>query len=176
MKLPQGFLPQLTAFFHEAAIAGWAATGDSEGTPAPRRPGHTRHVYRRDNFLYEDEFAGFFRSRGEEIVYWNFAGERGTDWRPIWDQQYRGGVMEERFGDTRFAYDVFGILKQALADKPRDSFQPRGPHKFQLGDWKYVAQWDGGIESFRGEETIYRDGLPVFFHWFQGGLIWPKRD
>ncbi|MEO8557957.1 MAG: DUF5680 domain-containing protein [Rhodospirillales bacterium] len=181
IKPLQDFLPQLTAFFHDAAIAGWASTeADDDGPSSPRRPGHTRHVYRRDNFLYEDEFAGFFRSRGEEIVYWNFApgnnAQGATDWRPVWDQQYRGGVMEEKIGDTGFAGAVFGFLKQALADKPRGQFQPRGPNKFELGDWKYSADWDGDIKSFRGEETVYRNGLPVFFHWFQGGLLWPKRD
>jgi len=173
MKLTPDFLSKLTEFFHEAAIAAWA----SDGTTTPsRRPQHTRHVHRSGNFLYEDEFAGFFRSRGEEIVYWNFGGEGTADWRPIWDQQYRGGVTEEKIGDTAFAGDAFGVLKQALTDKPRGQFQPRGPHKFQLGDWKYAAQWEGDIKSFRGEETIYRGGLPVFFHWFQGGLLWPKKD
>jgi hypothetical protein len=90
----------------------------------------------------------------------------------LWTALYGGGMPQLHHGNKELAEETFSFLKHALSqDKDEKSFRPRGPRQFPEGIWKYESKWGGDIKKFRGEETIFKNGMPVFTHDFLGGLF-----
>lgn len=155
------FLADLNDFFGRAALATYAATG---ARVSAQRPGFEELEYRNGIWAYRDSYAGYLRSRGQEVIWY--------EGRPVWTQSYGGG-MEGRFqDDCAFAGETFAFLKAALASgEKRKVFQPRGPMRLTERDWEYLSYTYGDISEFSGAEEIRHKGAQVFTHQYFGGLI-----
>ncbi len=161
-------LGQLNSFLGKAALATYATGGEAVDPLTPnfisRFNGFKELEYKEKDFYYRDSYAGFFRSAGQETVW--FKG------KPVWSQSYGGGMEKKFCKDEKFAKETFDFLKKAMSTGEKVlAFQPRGPEEFEDGDWEYSCDWQGDIAGFKGaEKIIYRDRA-VFAHDFFGGLL-----
>jgi hypothetical protein len=157
----QELLIALHDFFVEAALATYAGGG---GEVDPWRTGFSELEYRKGDWYYRDSYTGYFRSWGQETIWYQD--------KPLWTSLYGGGMTDDRRGDKEFAGKTFNFLKKALASGEKGTqFQPRGPEKFTDGDWSYLCSLDGDIMKFQGAESISFEGRVIFTHSFIGGLI-----
>ena len=155
------FIEQLNKFLGKAALGAYA--GGGKGVE-PQRDGFIEYEYREDDFYYRDSYAGYIRSAGQEVVWYQG--------KPVWIQSYMGGMTPEHREDAEFAGETFSFLKKALSHGEKiESFQPRGERNFKDGDWKYQCEWTGDITEFKGGEKILYKGDTVFTHDFFGGLL-----
>jgi hypothetical protein len=156
------FLRELNQFLGEASRSTYAGgmAGTVEG-------GYTALAYRKGDWNYKDMYTGWFRSWGTETIFY-----KG---RPVWVQNYGGGMEEKHVQDTAFAHETFEFLKKALkSGEKAGQFQPRGQKFFKDGDWEYHSSLNGDISAFTGSEEIRHKGERVFFHDFVGGIVIPK--
>jgi hypothetical protein len=154
-------LIQLNQFLGKAMLATYAGEGKEV---KPQRPGFKEFEYSEEPFYYRDSYMGWFKSAGQETVWYND--------KPFWTQLYGGGMFPEYQNDQEFASQTFDFLKQAMSAGDKSStFQPRGLNGFKDGDWQYTNTMEGDITQFKGEEKILYRGKPVFFHYFFGGLV-----
>lgn len=153
-------LDELFAFIDEAGKATYAGGGTYAES---ERPGFKELVFSKGNFSYRDSYAGFYRSKGTEVV-------RFMD-KPIWASLYGGGMVA---GFEQFTGDTFTFLKQVMLhdESGFDSF--RGPHKYTMGEWEYIYTQEGDITEFTGYEEIRHNAEVVFTHRIMGGLIVEK--
>lgn len=159
MEIP---IDKLTSFLQKASLATYAGDGPEI---RPEREGFKELEYKENYWSYRDSYTGYFRSFGHEIV--RYAG------KPVWNQLYGGGMIEEFLNDHNLAKKTFSFLKKALSQK-QNPFQPRGPDLLEDGDWRYANTLQGGIGLFSGHEEIFFQGRKVFFHNYFGGLIQNK--
>jgi hypothetical protein len=162
-------LKKLNSFLGRAALTTYAGGGPNVD---PDEPGFKELEYREGDWHYKDSYTGFFRSWGREVVWYQD--------KPVWNQLYGGGMQPGYCDDTKFARDTFDFLKKALSDGEKvEDFQPRGPKKYEDGDWSYICKWKGSIEKFEGHEEIAYKSKTVFTHDFFGGLAiakdWPGK-
>ena len=145
--------------------------------------------------IYTDQYNGNIVDSGQETI--------SLDLAPIWRNQYHGGSRAFfRPHETELAGKVptkesmhsviTAFLKQALLEMPED-FPVRGPRKFEAGsaqlgdeiisgDWLYTNEWNqlplvetnDPFASFQGMEKISFNGQDVYFHGYQGGLVFDK--
>jgi len=166
-------LEQLNDFLGRAALATYAGGAEKVDPSKPdfvsRFPGFKELEYKEGDFYYRDSYAGFFRSAGEEVVFY-----KG---KPVWVQHYYGGMEPKYLDNENFARQTFAFLKKAMSyGEKRAAFQPRGPKELIDGDWKYNSDLKGDIRDFNGSEGIFYKGELVFTHKFFGGLIkWAKK-
>lgn len=155
------FLEELNSFLFHASSAMYAGGGQEVIT---QHPGFTELEYPEGDWSYRDRYGGYDQSWGQEVV-----------WHRrilVWTQLYGGGMAKLHHGNRQLADETFSFLKIALTEnKDEKTFRPRGPWKFSDGIWKYEAKWSGNMVKFRGEETISKNGMPVFTHDFFGGLF-----
>lgn len=141
-------------------------------------------------YAYEDKYNGNTIEAGVETV--------SIDLVRIWRNQYYGGVIFDipkgvDVKVTDWAQFVVNFLKKALMNLPRE-FPVRGPKKFKArvakfedkeiyGDWSYENKWKGlslfaknadPIMSFQGFETIRYNNQLVYWHSYQGGILYDK--
>jgi len=147
----------LEEFHAEASSQAYAGGGEPV---KPQRLGFEEYEHKNGKWLYRDSFAGFLRSYGQEVI-WYYGN-------PLWICLYGGG-MEPKFMDQSLAIRSFDFLKKALLNVK--GFSPRGPAEFVDGDWKYICNWSGSIEDFKGDEEILFNDEVVFKHHFFGGLM-----
>lgn len=104
-------LEKLNNFLGKAALATYAGGGEKVDPSIPgfvsRFPGFKELEYKEGDFYYRDSYAGFFRSAGEEVIFY-----KG---RPVWVQHYYGGMEPEYFKNEKFARETFTFLKKALS-------------------------------------------------------------
>lgn len=162
MKQPESFLKELDHFFKKAGQATYAGGGIEV---KPWRTGFRELEYKKGPFYYRDSYAGFFTSAGQEVIYF--------DDKPVWTSSYGGGMKPNYHQDEAFTHQTFTFLKKALSKK-ESSFQPRGPKRFQQGDWQYHCTFKGNIKKFKGSEKVLYKNKTVFTHDFFGGLIVSK--
>lgn len=93
-------MEELFAFIDEAGKATYAGGG---AYVEPERQGFRELVYARGDFSYRDSYAGFYRSRGTEVVRWKE--------KPIWSSFYGGGMVA---GQEDMASQTFDFLKIAF--------------------------------------------------------------
>jgi len=158
-------LEQLNEFLGKAALATYAG-GGAPLSPTETEKGMIEFEYgnKGDEWYYKDSYAGFYQSWGREVVW--YAG------KPFWVQLYGGSMKEEFHNDLAFTRKTFTFLKQALsAGEKVTSFQPRGPKKFNDGDWEYICDWEGDITKFNGSEKILYKENVIFTYNFNGGLF-----
>ncbi|MFX1570730.1 MAG: DUF5680 domain-containing protein [Promethearchaeota archaeon] len=114
--------------------------------------------YSEGNFLYRDRYYGFNPFIGEEVVFDN--GEF------IWGMNYYGIVV----GHQISAIEVYRFLQKAMRLVKED--RPfRGPRNYMEGEFKYIDESEGTIESFFGNETIFFRGEEVYKLYYHGGII-----
>lgn len=150
---------KLEEFYGTATLSTYAGGGNYIKS---LRKGFKELEYKDGDWYYRDSYTGFFRSGGQEVVYYKDT--------PIFIVSYCGGMTEDYIYNLSFTNETFSFLKKALSQK-EDSFTPRGPGRFQSGDFEYTANWNGNIENFKGEEKISYKGNIVFTHDFFGGII-----
>ncbi|MFA6519864.1 MAG: DUF5680 domain-containing protein [Candidatus Paceibacterota bacterium] len=154
------FLAKLNNFIGEAALKTYAGGGVEI---EPSEPGFHELEHRDGDLYYKDSYGGHFQSWGRETVW-----EKG---KPIWSSLYGGGMEKKYHDDADFTHQTFNFLKKAMsAGDKQKTFQPRGPSKYEDGDWRYQATWNGDIARFLGHEDILYKGEIVFTHDFFGGL------
>jgi hypothetical protein len=155
------FLTKLNSFIGIAAKATYAGGGASV---TPWRKGFKELEYKDGDFYYRDSYTGYFRSWGQETVWYKD--------EPIWTARYGGGMTDEHQDDKDFADKTFSFLKNAMsAGEKVSQFQPRGPKEFTKDNWSYICNVDGDMSKFSGNESISFNGEIVFTHQFIGGLI-----
>ncbi len=135
----------------------------SKKEPVPERENFFELVHSEGDWHYRDSFTGFYISIGQEIV--RYKG------RAVWGTSYSGGMREEYIGNLEFFGELETFLRKSLSIPDSESYQPRGPERFEEGDWRYECKWEGDIKEFHGLETIYYKDEEVFYHRFMGGLI-----
>lgn len=142
--------------------------GDGKIIDIPQRPGFRELEYREGPWYYRDSYAGYIRSVGHEVVWFNDV--------PFWSSIYGGGMTEEFSKDNAFTNKTFEFLKKAMSAGDKvNTFQPRGPRERSLEAWRYSCDWNGDISDFKGSEAISYEGTTVFTHDFRGGIIdWGK--
>jgi len=166
-------LKQLNEFLGRAVLATYAGGGEKVDPTTPgfvsRFPGFKELEYREGDFYYRDSYTGFFRSAGEEVIFY-----KG---KPVWVQHYYGGIEPKYLNNEKFARETFNFLKEALSSGEKSAaFQPRGPENLIAGVWKYSCHWQGDISDFNGSEEISYKEEVVFKHKFFGGLIkWSEK-
>ncbi|MFW9998917.1 MAG: DUF5680 domain-containing protein [Candidatus Hodarchaeota archaeon] len=114
--------------------------------------------YSERNFLYRDRYYGFNPFIGEEVVFDN--GEF------IWGMNYYGSVL----GYQISAIEVYRFLQKAMR-LVREDRPYRGPNNYIEGDFKYIDESEGNIESFFGNEKIFFRGEEVYKLYYHGGII-----
>jgi len=183
-------LSELKRFLIEAKKSTFAADA-KKSTLVDQTSIHSyRDITGAKLLMYQDIYNGNTAEIGEETVSVNLI--------KVWRNQYCGGTMffPEIHGGLNindWAQYVSNFLRAALRNLPED-FPVRGPKLFQatsatsqgrqiMGDWKYVNSWEGlplfsenadPFASYRGLEYIYFNDKMVYWHAYQGGLIYDK--
>lgn len=157
--MEKNLLNQLHAFLSEASKATYAGDGAEAES---QRKGFKELEYRDGDWHYRDSYTGFFRSWGQEVIWYQD--------KPVWNSLYGGGMVEKFHGDREFAKRTFEFLRKALRQK-ESKFQPRGPEKFAENGWQYECKMQGDIKEFQGSERIVYKGDIVFTHDFIGGAV-----
>src|SRR5688572_7195828 len=132
-------LDQLNGFLAKAMLATYAGEGKEVKS---QRPGFKEFEYQETPFYYRDSYIGWFKSAGQETVWYND--------KPFWTQLYGGGMHPEYHDNAEFASQTFSFLKKAMSAGDKGTiFQPRGLNGFQDRDWKYANSMEGDITQFR---------------------------
>lgn len=154
-------LSELFTFIDAAGKATYAGGGTYV---EPERPEFRELTYAKGNFSYRDSYAGFYRSRGTEVVRW-----KG---KPVWASLYGGGMVA---GSEYLAVRTFDFLKRAFRHDEAGFLSFRGPHNVIDGEWQYTYTQEGDVSEFSGYEEIHYQGKVVFAHRIMGGLIVDKQ-
>jgi hypothetical protein len=85
-----------------------------------------------------------------------------------WFRQYDGQFIDKNFVEK--ANEVFGFLKKAMKDFPREKAFRRGKNKMIEGNYKYEDRCEGTIERFEGQEKIYYKGKEIYSLEYLGGI------
>ena|SRR3989338_66399 len=156
-------LDELARFLVKAKTTAYAGDGKEI---SPERPGFKELKFSEGIWHYRDSYSGFFFAPGQEIV--------RLSTKPVWAMAYSGGMRPEYHGNTEFAKQTFGFLKQALL-KVEKTRPFRGPYNFSAENFEYRDGSEGNITDFRGTERILHDKKEVFRQYYIGGLIVPKK-
>jgi hypothetical protein len=150
-------LSELSSFILRAQAATYAGEG---GEVESQRPGFRELGYSEDKFEYRDSYAGFYRSRGMEVV--RYEGQ------VVWCSGYGGGMKD---GHDLLAAEAFAFLKEAMKAPEAGFVSFRGASNYRLGDWEYVYSQNGDVSEFDGYEEIKKNGEVVFYHHVIGGIV-----
>ena len=82
------------------------------------------------------------------------------------------GYVDESFKDFK---KVYKFLREALNLIPED--KPfRGPKNYKNGDFVYLNNFKGKVDSFSGEEFIYFKGKKIYKATYAGGLVDQRKE
>lgn len=124
------------------------------------RIGSNDYEYKYGNMIYHDTYFGGTNFMGEEVVY--------EDNIPIWGMNYYGVTIDNNLSEEA----IDQALRPALMKVGEDNIIPvRGPKEFVNGDYKYSFKYNGDLEYFEGEETIYKLDKKIYVLKCHGGLI-----
>jgi hypothetical protein len=155
-------LKELAKFLVEAKTKGGYGFGKEI---TPWRKGFKELEYKKGDFYYRDSYCGSFFAPGQEVVYYKN--------EPVWAMAYSGGMNFRYHRNEKFANDVYGFLKKALALMPVN--KPfRGPARLKSKEFVYTSKVTGNIRDFSGVEKITYKGSEVFRQNYIGGLIISK--
>ena len=120
----------------------------------PSRPNSHDFEYIEEDLKYIDTYIGGLSFSGEEAVW--------KDNKPIWAMNYFGRVIGEDFdGD---------FLKEALMNV-NNEIPYRGLDGYKRDDYKYICNFDGSFEWFKGFEEIYKKDIKIYECRFHGGFL-----
>ena len=117
----------------------------------------TTIVYEKDDWKFHDNYFGGEPYGGREVVF--FRGE------PVWMMVYYGWIIERNNPD-----DVYGILTKALRNSNIE-MPYRGPKELVDGEFKYMNKPYGEVDTFFGEEKIYKGDALLYVAKYMGGLV-----
>ena len=124
------------------------------------RLGSNDYEYSNGNMMYHDTYFGGLDFNGEEVVY--------EDNIPIWSMNYRGETHDTSLSEEA----VDKALRPALMLVGTDDTLPlRGPKEFVNGEYRYTFDVSGDLDSFFGDETIYKEDVKVYSLKCHGGRI-----
>jgi hypothetical protein len=118
--------------------------------------------YTEGNLTYVDTYKGFDWFKGREEI------RQGKT--VLWLREYEGGITDNAHKDKESTRSLYGILKNALRQCPKDSPFRRGPKQTRIGDYEYSDECSGDMKSFRGKERITLNGKEVYILEYKGGL------
>ena len=149
----------LSEFLIEAKKQTYA-NGNIDKVKSSRR-GSYDYEYSNHIMTYHDTYFGGTNFMGEEVVY--------TDnENPIWGMNYYGVTLDEKLSEEA----VDKALRPALMQVGNDDILPlRGPKEFINGEYRYIFEVKGNLESFEGEESILKNGIKVYTLKCHGGKI-----
>ena len=156
------FIDELQKFHKLASTKTYAS---KDANVKSQRKGFNELEYKNRKFYYRDSYVGFYRSFGQEVIYY--------DDKPVWTCIYGQG-MKSNYHQFEFAINTFNFLKTCLAkDEQITDFVPRGPRYNENDEFQYKSDWIGDIRNFEGKEEILKKANQqiVFTHIFFGGLI-----
>lgn len=113
--------------------------------------------YESGDWKLHDNYFGGEPYGGREVVFY-----KG---KPHWIMVYYGAVKEGVDKDG-----VYKFLQDSLKQMPKDA-PFRGPKEYENGGWRYENKWKGEVESFRGDEVIFKDRKKVYWARYLGGLV-----
>ncbi|TYP51307.1 hypothetical protein LZ11_01902 [Thermosediminibacter litoriperuensis] len=146
-------------FLIKAKRATYASQGD-DASVTPLLEGSRQLEFREGHFLYRDIYFGMRFFAGQEVVYY-----KGN---PIWSMCYSGGV--EKDSDIEFARKVYDFLRKAMRNVGAEN-PFRGPKEYIEGDYVYRDSNEGGLDRFKGKETISFAGKVVYSLNYCGGFV-----
>lgn len=148
-------ITELKNFIHEASRNTYAS--EDSNIRQKQEDQSTTIVYGKDNWRYHDNYFGGEPYGGREVVFYQG--------KPVWMMVYYGWVVEGNNPN-----DAYGILTKALRNSTAE--EPyRGPKELINGDSKYVNALHGDVDSFYGEEKIYKGNTLIYIAKYIGGLI-----
>ncbi len=145
----------LKNFLILANQAGYASGEDKKWVKEP--DGSTSIHYENSEWKMYDNFFGGEPYGGRMIVFKNQ--------KPFWMMVYYGWVEEGT--PTK---DVYSVLQGALRLMPEEA-PFRGPKEYKLDEFVYRNEWDGGIERYRGDESINKNEVLIYKASYMGGLV-----
>jgi hypothetical protein len=151
---------KIIQFIAKAKKQAYASTNSK---PKKTKDGGKTYVIKEKDLLYTDTYFGNIIDCGQERVYY-----KG---RVIWIMAYRGGIFD-KYQDLHL--DAFNFLKKCISKMP-EQFPARGPKFLKIGKFKYENKWNGDIQGFVGEESIYFEGKKICFRNYVGGLVKNKK-
>lgn len=145
-------MKDLKTFIIEANKNGYAS-----GNPGIKEDdGSTSIVFEQGEWKENDNFFGGEPYGGREVIFKNG--------KPYWIMVYYGSVINgEDLGI------VYSFLQKALL-KPGE-LPVRGPGEFTQGDFQYLNEWSGDLNSFNGIEKILRGKTKIYIARYAGGLV-----
>lgn len=146
-------------FLHAAKRATYAAQGDGASVQ-PLLPDSRQLEHAHGPYLYRDIYVGMLHFIGQEIVY--------LQGRALWSMSYSGGLLPG-VADADAA-PIYRALRAALSAVP-PALPLRGPQSFEHQGLSYRCSAVGGIERFHGQETVSRQGQPLYELHFAGGAL-----
>ena len=157
----EGFdLQQLAKFLVKAKKQTYAS-GD-EAKVSSSREGSNDYEYTDSEMTYHDTYFGGVKFIGEEVVY-------SAEKKACWGMNYRGETLRPDMSEA--AMDA--VLRPALSMVGEDTevIPVRGPRKFERDGYIYEFEVEGTLESFRGKETVSKDGEVIYRLSCNGGMI-----
>ena len=147
---------KLENFLVKAKQVTYANVGEGEENTLV--DGSKELLYEEGYFKYRDRYFGSKTFAGEEVIWYNNEAR--------WSMNYYGGLTS----NMKLTKKVYEFLKKAMKlvtiDKPY-----RGPDEFIEGNFKYVNDVKGNVDSFKGEEKIFFKEQEVYQLNYHGGLI-----
>lgn len=150
---------KLKQFLLDLNLAGYASGEEKKWIK--EKDGSTTIPFKKDQFRSDDNFFGGEPYGGRIIVFY--------EEKPVWIMVYYGAIIKGEVPDI-----IYKFLKQALKFMPKDA-PFRGPKDYIVGNLKYINSWNGDIESYDGQEKIYRGDKEVYSAKYIGGLV-DKRE
>ena len=128
---------------------------------APSRKGSHDYEYSNGEMTYHDTYFGGVNFMGEEVVY------EQTE-TPIWGMNYYGVTLDNTLSEEAIDKALRPALMLVGSD---DTIPVRGPKEFINGEYKYIFNVTGDLNSFSGEESIYVNDKKVYTLKCHGGQI-----
>ena len=147
---------KLENFLVKAKQVTYANVGEGEENTLV--DGSKELLYEEGDFKYRDRYFGSKTFTGEEVIWHNNEAS--------WSMNYYGGLTS----NMKLTKEVYEFLKKAM--KLVTTGKPyRGPDEFIEGNFKYVNDVKGNVDSFKGEEKIFFKEQEVYQLNYHGGLI-----
>lgn len=140
-------LKGLCRFLVKAKIATYAS-GD-EAKKIIEADKSTSLVFVEGDWKYHDNYFGGEPYGGREVAFFKN--------KPVYIMTYYGSINK---GIVDFG-EIYKILQQALLLMP-DTKPYRGPEKYVQGNYVYLNNFTGEVDSFFGEEKIELAGKEIY--------------
>ncbi|MCJ8325125.1 MAG: hypothetical protein HRU29_16130 [Rhizobiales bacterium] len=146
----------LEAFIVAAKAACYVGEGNHVG---PCRLGAHDLRFDDGDWRYLDSYFGGTNFIGQEVVWHNNA--------PVWAMNYYGYILRPDLINAEKAGNVIKLSLGLLYEQNRFL----GGFEHFVGEYLYHDNNEGQVTSFRGVETISRQGIEAYKLEYHGGVI-----